>query len=93
MEHDKPSSPLLTVVGVIGSMLIFVLILGIAYLPGRNEPVNQQIVDMRTATKESVDASGAKALNEAALIDAENKIYKIPVDQAVALTIEKLQQY
>ena len=93
MEHDNPSSPLLTVVGVIGSMLIFVLILGIAYLPGRNEPVNQQIVDMRTATKESVDASGAKALNEAALIDAENKIYKIPVDQAVALTIEKLQRY
>lgn len=91
MDKESPSSSVLTVVGIIGSMLLFAIILGLTYIPSSKEAVNQEIVDKRLATRASIDAAGARALDEAALIDVEKKIYKIPVEQAVGLTIAKLR--
>ena len=92
-EHFKPAKypQLLTFLGVVGSMLLFLVILAITYIPSDKAPVEGNIVAMREATFEANYAAQRKSIDETKVVDPTSGIYKIPVSDAIDITAAKLQ--
>lgn len=94
-DHHSEESPsakkLFSFLGVVGSMLLFLLILAITYIPSDKAPVEGNITAMREAVLEENAAADAKKLNEVKVLDPTAGIYKIPVTDAIDLTAAKLQ--
>jgi hypothetical protein len=80
---------LFTFVGGVGAILIFALILFVAYLPNRPEPVDQAVKDKRQAQADEARAAGLSKLNGYAVINAEAGTVRIPLKKAMELTVAK----
>ena len=81
------SNTFLTFLGCLGAFLVFVLIIFIAYLPNRPERVDAQVYATRQAKADESRAAGVQKLTNYELIDAEAGIVRIPIDEAISLTI------
>ncbi|MGJ3243984.1 MAG: hypothetical protein ACFE0O_13660 [Opitutales bacterium] len=94
MEPPEPtfSNRTLTIFGIIGSFAIFLLILFIAYLPNRGAPAQQQVIDYRKAALSEYRSAEAEKMNSVEVVDAEAGKYKIPVEQAVELTLREFDR-
>ena len=98
MSHDNPHfepakyPKLISFLGAVGSLFLFLIILAITYISSDKEPVEGNIAAMREATLEENSALDARKANELKLVDAVGKIYKIPVSDAMDLTAAKLQK-
>ena len=79
------SSSLLTFLGSLGAILIFALILFVAYLPNRPDPVNAQVNADRQAKADEARAAGMKKLNNYEVIDASAGTARIPIQEAMNL--------
>lgn len=82
------NSGLLTFLGSLGGILIFALIIWIAYLPNRPEPVNAQAAADRQAKADEARAAGIAKITSTEVIDADSGKVRIPVDQAMKLLVE-----
>ena len=68
---------LMTVLGGLGAILIFALILFVAYLPNRPEPVDAQVNAARQAKADEIRGQGAAKLgNIEAAMDATVSAYQ-----------------
>ena len=81
------SNTFLTFLGCLGAFLVFVLIIFIAYLPNRPERVDAQVYATRQAKADESRAAGIQKLTNYELIDAEAGIARIPIEDAISLTI------
>ena len=81
------SNTLLTFLGCLGALLVFVLIIFIAYLPNRPEAVDAQVSATRQAKADESRAAGIQKLTNYELINAEAGIARIPIKEAMSLTI------
>ena len=63
------------------------LIIFIAYLPNRPERVDAQVYATRQAKADESRAAGVQKLTNYELIDAEAGTARIPIDEAISLTI------
>ena len=81
------SNTFLTFLGCLGAFLVFVLIIFIAYLPNRPERVDAQVYATRQAKADESRAAGIQKLTNYELIDAEAGIARIPIEEAISLTI------
>ena len=81
------SNTLLTFLGCLGAFLVFVLIIFIAYLPNRPERVDAQVYATRQAKADESRAAGVQKLTNYELIDAEAGTARIPIEEAISLTI------
>ena len=81
------SNTFLTFVGCLGAFLVFVLIIFVAYLPNRPERVDEQVYATRQTKADESRAAGVQKLTNYELIDAEAGIARIPIDEAINLTI------
>ena len=81
------SNTLLTFLGCLGAFLVFVLIIFIAYLPNRPERVDAQVYATRQAKADESRAAGVQKLTNYQVIDAEAGTARIPIDDAISLTI------
>ena len=81
------SNTFLTFLGSLGAFLVFVLIIFIAYLPNRPERVDAQVYATRQAKADESRAAGIQKLTNYELIDAEAGIVRIPIEDAISLTI------
>lgn len=81
------SNIFLTFLGCLGAFLVFVLIIFIAYLPNRPERVDAQVYATRQAKADESRAAGIQKLTNYELIDAEAGIVRIPIEDAISLTI------
>jgi hypothetical protein len=81
------SNTLLTFLGCLGAFLVFVLIIFIAYLPNRPERVDAQVYATRQAKADESRAAGVQKLTNYELIDAEEGIARIPIKEAISITI------
>jgi hypothetical protein len=84
------SNSLLTFLGCLGAFLVFVLIIFIAYLPNRPEAVDAQLSAARQAKADESRAAGIQKLTNHELINAETGIARIPIEEAMSLTIARL---
>lgn len=81
------SNHLLTFLGSLGAILIFVLILYIAYLPNRPEPVDAQVSADRQAKADEARAAGIKKLTSLEVMDADTAVSRIPIEDAMKVTV------
>ena len=81
------SNTFLTFLGCLGASLVFVLIIFVAYLPNRPERVDAQVYATRQAKADESRAAGVQKLTNYELIDAEVGTARIPIDEAISLTI------
>ena len=85
--QTSKSNILLTFLGCLGAFLVFVLIIFIAYLPNRPERVDAQVYATRQAKADESRAAGIQKLTNYELIDAEAGTARIPIEEAISLTI------
>jgi hypothetical protein len=91
---EKPASKsnfLLSFLGGLGAILIFLLILFIAYLPNRPDPVDASVVADRQAKADEARAAGIKKLTSLEVVDASAGIARIPIEDAMERTVSTYQ--
>jgi hypothetical protein len=92
MSDAAPKSGfLITAAAAIGGFLIFVLILVIAYLPNKPEPLPQgtKTPEERATILCELRAKEAAA-NSYGWIDQEKGVVRLPIDRAMQLTVQQL---
>ncbi|WP_269523527.1 hypothetical protein [Coraliomargarita parva] len=92
-EHStNENSQLLTFLGSLGAILIFLIILFIAYLPNRPAPVDASVRANRVAKSEESLAAGQKKLEGYEVVDAANGVVRIPIEDAMSLTLKEYRE-
>jgi hypothetical protein len=84
-------SRLLSFTGAVGAILVFALILYVAYLPNRPAPVDQQANEARQAAADKARADGIAKLNGLAVVNEQAGKVRIPIDDAMQLTVAAYQ--
>lgn len=85
-EHTSSNSFLATFLGSLGAILIFALIIFLAYIPHRPEPVDQALSEARQVKADEARAAGLAKINKYA-VNADGSV-QIPVDAAMDLVIK-----
>ncbi len=83
------SNRTLSVFGGVGFILLFLLILWIAYLPYRPEPISEVQAETRIQDLREVQNASAEAISSYGVVNPKEGIYQIPVEEAMKLTVEK----
>lgn len=93
-EHGLPetshSNYLLSIVGAVGSLLLFALVIFIAYLPNRPEPVNAQIVENRLNNLAELEAKQTEQASTYGWINQKDGVVRIPISQAMDIASTRL---
>jgi hypothetical protein len=77
-----------TFIGALGAILIFAVIIYIAYLPNRAAPVDSKVVADRQAKADEARAAGIAKLNGFAVVNKEAGTVRIPIELAKELTLK-----
>jgi len=75
-----------TFFGCLGAILIFALVIFLAYLPNRPEPVDQSVAEARQANADEARAAGLSKITNYA-VNADGSV-QIPVDAAMELVVK-----
>jgi len=81
------SNFLFTFLGSLGAILIFVLIIFLAYLPNRPAPVSAQIDADRQTKADEARAAGISKLQGYEVLNKEAGSVRIPIEKAMELTV------
>lgn len=76
-----------TFIGALGAILIFAVIIYIAYLPNRADRVDAAVVADRQAKADEARAAGVAKLNGFAVVNKETGTVRIPIELAKELTL------
>jgi len=79
---------MLSFLGGLGAILIFGLILFIAYLPNRPPPVNAEVNATRQLKADEARAAGIQKLTAFEVVNAEAGTVRIPIEEAMKLTVD-----
>lgn len=85
------SNFLFTFLGSLGALLIFILIIFVAYLPNRPAPVDAAIIEQRQQTADEARATSSSKLQGYAVINAEAGTVRIPIGEAMQMTVDSFQ--
>jgi len=87
------SNYLLSIIGALGSILLFGLIVLIAYVyMFKPDPVNQQRVQERLAIRGEVESKQKALTTEYAVVNKEAGVVRIPTELAMQLTVKKIAE-
>lgn len=91
-QTPASSGSLLTVAAAIGGFAIFALIVFIAYLPKKPDPLPDGVRTpaQRTAALTELRAKEKAAATTYGWVDQSNGVVRIPVDEAVKITIKEI---
>lgn len=85
------SNFLFTFLGSLGALLIFILIVFVAYLPNRPAPVDATIIEQRQQTADEARATSNSKLQGYAVVDAQSGTVRIPIEEAMKMTVDTFQ--
>ena len=90
MSQTEPSkvNRLLSLIGIVGTILVFAVILYVAYLPGRPSAVGYEVAEQRKQTADETRAAGLAKITRYETIDAEAGIVSIPIEDAMNSTVD-----
>lgn len=91
-NESTQSNRLLTFIGALGAILIFALIILIAYLPNRPDPVNAEVAATRKAKAVEAIAQGKAKLAAFEVVNAEAGLVRIPIELAMEQTLQAYQR-
>lgn len=86
IDHASSPNKLFTFLGSIGAILIFVLILYVAYLPNRPEPIDAAANAARQAQADETRAAGQAKITDYAV--AADGSVQIPIEEAMQLILK-----
>lgn len=89
-ENASKGTPLLTLAGSLGAILIFVLVIYLAYLPNRPEPIDTAVAAERQAKADEARAAGAAKLSS--YVVSETGAVQIPIDAAIERVLKGYNQ-
>jgi len=89
-DSPKQKTPLLTFLGSLGAILIFALIIYLAYLPNRPDPIDKAVSKERQAKADEARAAGIAKLNSYA-VSATGTV-QIPIEEAMELIVKEYQK-
>ena len=78
---------LLSLTGIVGVILVFAVILYVAYLPGRPPAVDYKVAEKRKQDADETRAAGQAKITGYEVIDADAGLVRIPIDEAMDLTV------
>lgn len=81
------SNFLFSFLGAVGAILIFALIIFIAYLPNRPDAVDAQVIADRQEKADSARATSQSKLEGYEVLNAEEGIARIPIEDAMQITL------
>jgi len=79
----------ISILGALGCILLFLFILLLTYIPDSEADPMATTVEQRTANLEEVRTKAAREMVSLEVIDAEEGTYKIPIDQAMEITVRE----
>ncbi len=81
----------LSVIGGVGFILLFLLILWVAYLPYRPEPIAEVQAKTRLENLSEIENASTEAITTYGVVNPQEGVYRIPVEEAMRLTVEKFR--
>jgi len=78
---------MLSLASILGAILIFAVILYVAYLPARPSKVDQEVHEERKQKADEARASGLAKIKGYEIINEETGTARIPVEEAMKLTV------
>jgi len=90
--EKKKIGYVITALVAIVLMFLFVFILATVYLPSRVTDVNESIIKERLSKLATVNAKQAEQVSSYAWVDKEKGIVRIPVEEAMKLTVIQLSK-
>lgn len=90
MSQKEPFSvdQLLSLTGIVGAILIFAVILYVAYLPGKPPAIDYKIAEERKMNADETRAAGLAKITGYEIIDSEAGTVRIPISEAMNLTVD-----
>ena len=90
MSQEEPSinNNVLTFLGSVGGILIFGILLFVAYLPEQADPADLEAFELRQIKADDSRAAGQAKITATEVIDADKKLARIPVAAAMELTVQ-----
>lgn len=99
--HDLHGTPetshsnlTLSILGALGTMLLFALIIFLAYyLPAKNRPTTSaEVAAERKQTLIALQSQEASVVNSYGVVNAEEGTVRIPIERAMELVVPRLNQ-
>lgn len=91
MRYDDPDVPASAVVGIVGAILLFVIIVGLQALFYRMEEreLARKVYDQPYQELQQLDADQLETLNSYGWVDPQQQIARIPIERAMTLVVEQ----
>ena len=91
MRYDDPDVPASAVVGIVGAILLFVIIVGLQALFYRMEgqELARKVYDQPYQELQQLDADQLEVLNSYGWTDQQAQIARIPIERAMQLVVEE----
>ena len=86
--ETSTANRLLSLAGIIGAILVFAVILFVAYLPGRPPAVDSTIAEKRKQAADETRAAGQAKISGYEVIDPAAGLARIPIREAMDMTVE-----
>lgn len=91
VKNQKIGYVIATLVAI-ALMFIFLFVLATVYLPKRVSDVNEDIIKERLNKLAAVNAKQAEQVSSYVWVDKEKGIVKIPIEEAMKLTVVQLNK-
>jgi hypothetical protein len=95
-DTEKPetswSNQTLSLMGGVGFILLFLLILWVAYLPYRPEPIAKLQGEERLRKLSEIQNEAKKKNTTYGVVNPNEGVYRIPVEEAMRLTVEEFRR-
>lgn len=91
-ETDSKSNLIISLLASAAGILLFALILWLTYLPTHSDRADANLRMERESKLTSLRAGAEQLLENYGMVNAADGIYRIPIEQAMQLTVETYQQ-
>ncbi len=93
MRYDDPDVPASAIVGILGAVLLFVIIVGLQALfySMESRELARKVTEDPYEPLQRLDADQLELLNSYGWVDQQAGIARIPIDRAMELVVEASQ--
>lgn len=90
-KEPSDNTVLLSALGWIGVILVFLLVVAVAYLPNRAVPSEEKSAEIRFQIRNEVRAEQARLTSSYEWVNQAEGIVRIPVERAIEIAVEELR--
>ncbi|MGC9450492.1 MAG: hypothetical protein ACP5I4_03510 [Oceanipulchritudo sp.] len=92
-QEPSDRTVLLSALGWIGVIFVFLLVVAVAYLPNRARSTEAKNAEIRYQIRNDVRAEQARLVSAYEWVNQDEGILRVPVEEAMKLTVEELRAH